>query len=375
MARLPGPPPTIPGFHFLTPLGSGGFADVYLYEQDMPRRKVAVKVLHEGALENTGTQVFVNEANAMAALSTHPSILTIYHASISADGRPYFVLEYAKESMGKRFREEYLPVDEVVATGVQMGSALESVHRSHLLHRDIKPSNILLNEYGNPLLSDFGIVGGRDEQGGESIALSVPWSAPEVVTGESVGSVATEVWSLGATLYALLAGRSPFEAQAGQSNADDALKKRIAKAKYTPIGRGDVPVELEGVLAKAMAKKPSDRYHSVEQMVGDLQNVQRLEGWPVTEYLLSPVSLSPLSGETQLGAGSNAGLPVRSEVATSSGRSRVARPQKPNSSSTTDSAVSHSELTKRQVALAIGLAIFGTAVIVVAAMMWWGGPW
>ena len=220
MGRLPGTPPAIPGFHFMAPLGTGGFADVHLYEQSMPRRKVAVKVLHGEAVSKETLATFTREADAMAALSTHPSILTIYQASVSSDGRPYFVLEYCKDSMGDRYRNEYLPVDEVVAVGIRIGAALETVHRSGMLHRDVKPSNVLINEYGKPLLSDFGIVGGRGEEKGESIALSVPWSAPEVVAGESTGSIATEVWSLGATLYALLAGRSPFEGLEGQSNTD-----------------------------------------------------------------------------------------------------------------------------------------------------------
>lgn len=370
MGTLPGKPPMIPGFHFLAPLGAGGFSDVYLYEQDMPRRKVAVKVLHQDALDGGGPGTFVKEANAMAALSSHPSILTIHQASISSDGRPYFVLEYAKESMGDRFRNEYLPVDEVVATGVRIGAALETLHRSGMLHRDIKPSNLLIDEFGRPMLSDFGIVGIQSEADGDSVALSVPWSAPEVVSGDSAGTVATEVWSLGATLYALLAGHSPFEARNRGNNTEEALKKRIRRAKYEATDRSDVPPELEAVLAKSMAAKPTDRYRSVEEMVGALQAVEMTYGWPRTEYLLSPI---PAGAHPVSQAGST-GLPVRSEVQTGSARKRVARETSSSQAlQVNEGGSSSSKLTKRQVGIAVAVAIFGTAIVVAALMMWLGG--
>ena len=374
MGRLPGTPPAIPGFHFLAPLGTGGFADVHLYEQSMPRRKVAVKVLHGDTISKETLATFTREADAMAALSTHPSILTIYQASVSSDGRPYLVLEYCKESMGGRYRNEYLPVDEVVSVGIRVGAALETVHRSGMLHRDIKPSNLLINEYGRPLLSDFGIVGGRGEQAGENIALSVPWSAPEVVAGESTGSIATEVWSLGATLYALLAGRSPFEGLDGQSNTEEAVKKRIRKAKYTPTGRADVPQALEAVLAKSMAPKPEDRYRSVGQMVQDLRAIEAGSRWPVTEYQLAG-GTGVLSFDDYAADPQRMGLPVRSSVAVQSGRRRVSRDtQSASMPSMANSRSSEaSGLTKGQVWGIVAAAVSATAGVAVALMMWMGG--
>ncbi|XNN89434.1 protein kinase domain-containing protein [Curtobacterium flaccumfaciens] len=91
--RLPSDPPVIGGFSPVHVLGSGGFADVFLYEQDMPRRQVAVKVLLDEVVDDRVRQMFQAEANLMARLSTHPSILTVFQASVAADGRPYLVME------------------------------------------------------------------------------------------------------------------------------------------------------------------------------------------------------------------------------------------------------------------------------------------
>src|SRR6185437_6313286 len=200
--RLPSAPPTLPGFTYVRALGSGGFADVFLYEQNMPRRQVAVKVLLAEVVTSQVKQMFQAEANLMAQLSTHPSILTVYQASVSSDGRPYLVMELCSAAIGQRYRSEPLSVPEVLSTGVRIASAVETAHRAGVLHRDIKPSNILTTAYGHPVLSDFGIAATLSEADvTEAIGLSIPWSAPEVLLDETSGTIASEVWSLGATIY------------------------------------------------------------------------------------------------------------------------------------------------------------------------------
>lgn len=275
----------------MRPLGTGGFADVFLYEQDRPRRWVAVKVLVDGVVNRRVLDMFNTEADTMALLSAHPSILTIYQAGVAADGRPYLVTEYCPSSYAKRYRDEYIPVAEVLDLGVRVAAAIESSHRSGMLHRDIKPSNLLVNEMGSPVLSDFGIAAaaGVDEDG--VVAMSVPWSAPEVVTEQIAGSVTADVWSLGATVYAMLAGRSPFEVDKQGRNTREHLKARIVKAQYAPINRADVPAELERCLRKAMAKSPEDRYQSAAAFAEDLQKVQ---------YQMS-LPLAPLEYSSSLG--------------------------------------------------------------------------
>jgi serine/threonine protein kinase len=280
--RLPSTPPNLPGFAFIRVLGSGGFADVFLYEQNMPRRLVAIKVLLAEYVNDDLRRMFQAEANLMAQLSSHPSILTVYQASVAADGRPYLVMEYCSATLGQRYRAVQLPIAEVLSVGVRIASAIETAHRQGVLHRDIKPSNILTTAYGHPVLSDFGIAATLGEaETSEAVGLSIPWSAPEVLRDEVAGTVASEVWSLGATVYSLLAGRSPFEVPGGD-NGSIALIGRIEKAKLSPTGRSDVPKSLEAVLARAMSKRPSDRQASALEFIRDLQSVEEELGLPQT---------------------------------------------------------------------------------------------
>jgi tRNA A-37 threonylcarbamoyl transferase component Bud32 len=263
-------------------LGSGGFADVFLYEQNMPRRQVAVKVMLNEVVNEQVRQMFQAEANLMAQLSAHPAILTVYQASVSADGRPYLVMELCSASLSERYRRESIPVPEVLRIAVKIGSAIETAHRAGVLHRDIKPSNILLTAYGHPVLSDFGIAStltaSRED---DSVGLSIPWSAPEVLLDEVPGSIASEVWAFAATVYSLLAGRSPFELPGGSNTSSD-LMSRIARAKPQPIGRADVPASLEALLRRAMSRRPELRPGSVLELVRELQLIETELGVPQT---------------------------------------------------------------------------------------------
>jgi serine/threonine protein kinase len=280
--RLPSLPPVLPGFSHIHILGSGGFADVFLYEQNMPRRQVAVKVMLNEVVNDQVRQMFQAEANLMAQLSSHPSILTVYQASVSSDGRPYLVMELCSSALGERYRRERLPVPEVLRIAVKIGSAIETAHRSGVLHRDLKPSNILLTAYGHPVLSDFGIASTLSETDSqEAVGMSIPWSAPEVLMDETAGTVASEVWSLAATVYSLLAGRSPCEIP-GESNKSADLVSRINRAKIQPIGRSDVPADLERMLQRAMSRKPENRQQSVLEFVHEIQAIETELGLPQT---------------------------------------------------------------------------------------------
>jgi serine/threonine protein kinase len=272
--RLPSQPPNLPGFSYVRVLGSGGFADVFLYEQNLPRRQVAVKVMLAEVVTSQVRQMFQAEANLMAQLSTHPSILTVYQASVSADGRPYLVMELCSAAIGQRYRSEPLPVPTVLSIGIRIASAVETAHRAGVLHRDIKPSNILTTVYGHPVLSDFGIAATLGEADiTEAIGLSIPWSAPEVLLDETSGTIASEVWALGATIYSLLAGRSPFEVP-GKENTSAELISRITRGRPHSMDRPDVPPRLINVLERAMSKKPNSRQHSVLELIRELQAVE-----------------------------------------------------------------------------------------------------
>ncbi|WP_435079597.1 serine/threonine-protein kinase [Clavibacter michiganensis] len=272
--RLPSAPPVLPGFTYVTVLGSGGFADVFLYEQDMPRRQVAVKVMLAEIVTERLRAMFRAEADLMAQLSAHPSVLTVHQASVAADGRPYLVMELCSSSLSDRYRREPLGVAEVLRVGIRIASAVETAHRAGVLHRDIKPANILTTAFGHPVLSDFGIASTlEDAAATDAVGLSIPWSAPEVLADESPGTVRSEVWSLAATVYSLLAGRSPFEVPGGQ-NAPADLVARIQRARPLPTGRADVPERLELVLRRAMSRQPDARPESALAFVRELQAVE-----------------------------------------------------------------------------------------------------
>ncbi len=322
--RLPTTAPVLSGFSYLRPLGTGGFADVYLYEQDLPRRQVAVKVLPAGLQGTDVRRMFNAEADVLARLSAHPSILTVYQASVSADGRPYIVMEYCPDSLGERFRRERLAVPEVLGVGIRIACALETAHRAGLMHRDVKPSNILITEFGSPVLSDFGIAASLTGDGAQQLfAMSVPWSAPEVTGEHTAGSVASEVWGLGATVYSLLAGRSPFEREGAGQNTAEQLKRRIGRAVYTPTGRRDVPAELEDVLAKALRRDPQHRYASAREFAEALQSVQRTLGLAETPLEIASDSWAA-GGHAIDFADSGLRGPARASVAYTSPRKTVA---------------------------------------------------
>lgn len=273
--RLPSAPPILPGLSYIRPLGSGGFADVFLYEQDMPRRAVAVKVLPGDVRDGELRRMFNAEADVLARLSAHPSIVTVYQAGVSADGRPYIVMEYCPGSLAPRYRHERIAVTEALSIGIRMAAALETAHQAGVLHRDVKPSNILITTFGAPVLADFGISSSLiHARTGELLAMSVPWSAPEVLAEHSQGSLASEEWSLGATVYSLMAGHSPFERRDRSGNDREQLRRRIEKASFVAIARPDVPPLLQQVLATSMSKHPADRYGSARAFAEALQTVQ-----------------------------------------------------------------------------------------------------
>lgn len=280
--------PSIPGLEFVRLLGSGGYADVYLYEQQSPRMNVAVKVLKRHGLTAAIRRQFVDEANTMAQLADHPFIVQVFRSDQTADGGAYLVMKYyPPPNLAQRARAERLGVEDVLRTGIQLASAVETAHRAGIIHRDIKPANVLVSQYGQPGLTDFGIAGrgGHAEDVDEDVGVSVPWSAPEVLYGQSNGDARSDVYSLAATLWHLLVGRSPFE-QPGGDNSAYALMPRIRATPVPATGRADVPVSLERLLAHAMAKSPDARPQTALELARGLQAVEREQRLPTTAVVV-----------------------------------------------------------------------------------------
>ncbi|MFV0408053.1 MAG: protein kinase domain-containing protein [Propioniciclava sp.] len=273
MTRAPSPPPELPGFSYLQPLGSGGFADVFLYEQQLPRRRVAVKVLLAERISSGAAEEFTDEANVMAMLSTHPAIVTIHQAGVAGDGRPYLVMEYCpRPNLQVRSQKEPFSVAEALRVGVQVAGAVETAHRAGVLHRDIKPANILVTEYNRPALTDFGIASTTGAVT-EAAGMSIPWSPPESFADPPRGGPRTDVYALAATVYTLLAGRTPFE-RPSERNTSAELIERIERMALPPLHRPDAPASLHTALHRAMAKNPDDRYPSAVGFARSLQKIQ-----------------------------------------------------------------------------------------------------
>lgn len=278
--------PQIPGLAQVRRLGSGGYADVFLYEQRMPARRVAVKVMKADALDRADQERFAAEANAMALLE-HPHIVPVYQAGSTADGRPYLVMMYYPQaSLAERAKRERFSVAEVLRIGIQISSAVETAHRAGLLHRDIKPANILTSQYGTPGLTDFGIASHMGEAADDDAGVSVPWSPVETLYATGPATVRSDVYSLAATLWHLLVGRSPFEV-AGGDNSTYALMRRIRDVPAPSTGRTDVPASLDRLLRAALAKEPAVRPASALALARSLQAVEQELRLTRTEIVLA----------------------------------------------------------------------------------------
>ena len=302
MRRAPSQPPELPGYTFVKLLGSGGFSDVFLYDQKLPKRRVAVKVLLTEEITDSSRAAFVAEANLMAQLSAHPYIVTIYQADVASDDRPYFVMEYCSgPSLAERYKSETFSVADALRTGVRLSSAVATAHSAGILHRDIKPGNVLSNDYGWPALTDFGISSALDEElplhtttvaealaentgtsgTGQSVGMSVPWSPPEMFEDDPQPDVRSDVFSLAATIYTILAGQTPFEVR-GRSNGTLDLIGRIERGAITPMGRDDLPRSLLAVLQKGMASDRNDRFATAVDFARALQRVELELGYAPT---------------------------------------------------------------------------------------------
>jgi hypothetical protein len=201
-------------------------------------------------------------------------------------------MEYCSgPSLADRYKRQPLSVAEAVRTGIRISSAIATAHASGILHRDIKPGNVLTNDYGSPLLTDFGISsmveddlpthtttlaalgGSGSTTGSQSVGLSIPWSPPEMFDDDPKPDVRSDVFSLSATIWTLLAGRTPFEIP-GKSNQSLELMGRIERGAITPMDRDDVPPELIAVLRKGMAVDRLQRYATALDFARALQAVE-----------------------------------------------------------------------------------------------------
>ncbi|WP_433257190.1 serine/threonine-protein kinase [Streptosporangium sp. CA-135522] len=253
----------VPGYEVSGVLGQGGFGIVYRARQLAVDREVALKVDNRVLISERDRRRFMREVTSAGALSGHPHVAHVYDAGVLPDGRPYMVLELCPGgSLLDRMRAEgRLAPAEVADIGIRIADALAAAHAAGVLHRDIKPANILINRYGNVVLSDFGLatmpsLGGEVSVTRESLT---PAYAPPEAFELTEPAAAGDVYSLAATLYALLSGRPPRFPESGVAN----IAVIIALHRLPIPDIPDVPVELTAVLRQAMATDPGQRTPSV----------------------------------------------------------------------------------------------------------------
>ncbi|MFC0449913.1 protein kinase domain-containing protein [Rhodococcus jostii] len=247
------------GFEDPIEIGHGGFGVVYRCRQPSLRRTVAVKVL-TSLLDPENLERFLREQQAMGRLSEHPNIVTILQAGATSSGLPYIVMPYhPQDSLDVRIRQDGpLGWDDTLHLGVKVAGALETAHRRDVLHRDVKPANILLTEYDEPQLTDFGIahMAGAFETTAGTITGSPAFTAPEVLAGQSP-SPASDIYGLGATLFCALTGHAPFERRSGERVVAQFL--RITTEPLPDLREQDVPDDVSAAIESAMARDPNDR--------------------------------------------------------------------------------------------------------------------
>ena len=272
-------------YRVLHAVGRGGMATVYLAEDLKHGRKVALKVLHPELAAALGTERFLSEIRTTAALQ-HPNILPLFDSGESA-GLVFYVMPFVEgESLRQRLeREQQLPVDEAVRLAQQVAGALDHAHRHGIIHRDIKPENILLSE-GQPLVADFGVALAVSNAGGmrltaSGLSVGTPqYMSPEQAAADREVDRRTDVYSLGAVLYEMLAGAPPYT---GPTAAIVTARKMTESVPPLRTIRDTVSGALEAVVRKALARTPADRFATAQEFAQALDLVRTISGPAATE--------------------------------------------------------------------------------------------
>ncbi|MGN6393472.1 MAG: protein kinase domain-containing protein [Gemmatimonadales bacterium] len=245
-------------------LGAGGMATVFLATDLKHDREVALKVLRPELGAVLGVERFLAEIKITARLD-HPHILTLIDSGAEG-GFLYYVLPFVRgESLRDKLnREHQLGVDEALAITRQIASALDYAHRHGVVHRDIKPENVLIQE-GEAMLADFGIALAVSEAGGNrltetGLSLGTPqYMSPEQATGDRLLDARSDVYSLGAVLYEMLAGEPPVTGPTAQAMIAKLMTERPVHLR---VVRPSVPEAVDAAVAKALDKTPADRFAS-----------------------------------------------------------------------------------------------------------------
>jgi len=264
---------TISHYQIDEELGRGGMGVVYKATDTKLNRTVALKFLppHVVAAEKDKVR-FRREAQAAAGLS-HPNIATVF-AIEEAEDQAFIAMEFVDgETLADRIERGPLKVDDAIDIAIQIASGLQAAHEQQIVHRDIKPSNIMLTSRGHIKIMDFGLAkvsqASMLTQTGSTLG-TVGYMSPEQARGEDVDR-RTDIWGLGCVLYQMITGRTPFIGEYEQ-----AIVYSILNSEPDPLTslRTGVPIALDGIMAKILAKDPSMRYQHVDELPADLKAVK-----------------------------------------------------------------------------------------------------
>lgn len=258
-------------YEIVKSIGEGGMANVYLANDKILDRKVAIKVLR-GDLANDEKFIrrFQREAQSVANLS-HPNIVEVYDVE-EEEGQHYIVMEYIEGKTLKQLLQKRgsLTLSEVIDIMLQLTDGLAHAHDAYIIHRDIKPQNIMIQDDGLVKITDFGIamaLNATQLTQTNSVMGSVHYLPPEQANGKS-STIKSDIYSLGILMYELITGSVPFK---GDNAVEIALKH--LKEKIPSIRRQNptIPQSVENIVLKATAKNPKNRYDSVKDMNKDLK--------------------------------------------------------------------------------------------------------
>ena len=287
-------------YRILRKLGTGGMANVYLAEDEVLGRRVAIKILNDKhAGDDQFVERFRREAKNAAGLS-HPNIVSIYDRG-EAEGTYYIAMEYLD---GRSLKELIVargpaPINVSIDYARQILAAIRFAHRHGIVHRDIKPHNVLVDAEGRLKVTDFGIARAGTSQMTEagSIIGTAQYLSPEQAKGAPVDQT-SDLYSVGVVLYELLTGVVPFS---GETPVEIAMKHLSSVPEPPSARRADVPRDLDLVVMRALAKDPSERYQSAEEMDADLRRINRgIAISPVTEEAATAIIARPPTAVTDI---------------------------------------------------------------------------
>ncbi|HJZ95433.1 MAG TPA: protein kinase, partial [Candidatus Solibacter sp.] len=258
---------TISHYRVLSKLGEGGMGVVYKAEDVKLKRAVALKFLPTQASESR--ERFLREAQAAASLN-HPNICTIHEID---DGHSFIAMEFLEgPSLKEKIEARPLPLEEALKIAVQACTGLQAAHDKGIVHRDIKPANLMLTAGGQVKVMDFGLaqIGERTRITKTGASVGTPaYMSPEQTQGRRADR-RTDIWSIGVVLFEMLTGRLPFGGE-----TDQAIGFGIVHTQPEPVTalRSGLPVEIDRIVGKALAKSPEDRYQNIADLIVDLRRV------------------------------------------------------------------------------------------------------